>query len=343
MADNDDIPADPPAVSEETLRDIEEQAAIQEAIEQARVESEQIDQAEIDQLATELEQEVVDNREAIDRAGEELAQAHHEQARLEQEAFERESARLEEAHREQDDFERNSRELDQAHRDQEARQGESAGEQAGSQAGQLSREAPPPDPARLARMLGLMGVIAAFLSMAMVALRFNAIDTPTPVVRPGGTTLAPSAGANRAVVEVDYIHKSDGLNHTIRYSATGAVDTNGGTGTGEYQERGEFTAGNEPCSVTRSGRVDMRLVVAREISELTAKIQGPVQRQEFGDPNCSSNVRAGSQTDIVCVFQDVDLERGGRYQAEGPAPYREGGDINQESCTLVLMPPGAPR
>jgi hypothetical protein len=189
----------------------------------------------------------------------------------------------------------------------------------------------------------LAGVIAAFLLMALAALRFNLIDTPAPVVLPGGTTLSPSAGANRAFVEVDYIHKSDGLNHTIRYSATGAVDTNGGTGTGEYQERGEFTSGNEPCSVTRSGRVDMRLVVAREISELTAKIQGPVQRQEFGDPNCSSNVGAGSQTDIVCVFQNVDFERGGRYQAEGPAPYREGGDINQESCALVLAPPAAPR
>jgi len=339
------------------------------------VESEKLAQAHRDQDTRELMEELeaegeqqvlLDAAEMAEQAEKRQVEAEREQAKLDeanlelmkQEGFEKASAELEkkildrEAQREAQKAqeaaasERDSAELEEAHLRQEGAIDEAierAGEVAGDQSSVASERAGT-TPTNVVQNV-VIGVIAIATLIAGAALMRNRGRTPPSAPASTSTSTKPPVsleGALRASIEVEYIHKYDWLDHRIKYSSTTEIGSEiGGTGKGEYRERGDSTPeGEEPCSVIRSGRVTMRVEITPDLRELAAKIQGPVERKVTGRPDCSANVDQRNSADIVCVFKDVDLVRGGRYRAEDHPPEIWDGNINQETCTMDLTPFG---
>jgi hypothetical protein len=254
-----------------------------------------------------------------------------------------EQAHIDQERREQRELEDAANDNSQAIADEEqARLDEAFQEMLEVEAREAASQPGSSQPSTVLRSVVLMvGVLALLYGTAAL---WRSSGRTSRSSAPVATVATPANAApvriNSAVIDVEYIHKSgDWLDHTIKYSATAELNTDGGTGTGRYRERGRWTPSSEPpCEVTRSGDVTMRVTVLPDIREITAKIQGQVDRNVTGNPNCGANVDEGNKTDIVCVFQDVDIVRGGRYRAEDHPPEFEDGNINQETCTMVLAP-----
>jgi hypothetical protein len=283
-----------------------------DALEQAHIDQERREQRELEDAANDNSQAIADEEQArLDEANRELMEATRDEALgIDQEA---------------------SAELERLHLEQEARDAaapEHAGEVAGDQS-PVAIERAGTTPTNVVQNV-VIGVIAIATLIAGAALMRNRTRTPRP------------SGVLRASIDVEYIHKYDWLDHRIKFNSTTEIGENvGGTGEGEYRERGDSTPeGEEPCSVIRSGHVTMRVEITPSLRELAAKIQGPVERRVTGRPDCGANVDQLDRADIVCVFQNVDFVRGGRYRAEDHPPEIWDGNINQETCTMDLTPLG---
>ena len=317
----------------------------------------------MEELESEAEQQdLLDAAEMAEQADKRQAEAEREQAKLDeanlelmkQEGFEEAAAEIEQtildreaqAAQEAADFERNSLELEEAHLRQEGaidQMVEHAGEVAGDQSS-LGIERAGTTPTTVVQNV-VIGVIAIATLIAGAALMRNRGRTPRPSA-PASTSTSTKPpvsleGVLRASIEVEYIHKFDWLDHRIKYSSTTEIgDTVGGSGTGQYREVGNAAYEGEPCSVTRTGQVTMNIQITPSLRELAAKIRGPVDRRVAGHRLCPANVNQLNSADIVCVFQDVDFVRGGRYRAEDHPPEIWDGNINQETCTMDLTPLG---
>ncbi|MFN8638608.1 MAG: hypothetical protein U0360_03935 [Dehalococcoidia bacterium] len=158
------------------------------------------------------------------------------------------------------------------------------------------------------------------------------IITPTPIV---------PRKPNTAVIRVDELHKWDGLDHHIQYSAvvddltnlivvrdrSGAPvkDASGkditvpdmrftGTGSGSYDEQGTVTdSEGRTCTVSLRGFVPVTVRVEVETRAEAGSGSAIILRSESGFSPCFANTPDGREVSIACQFYDVDLENGGHY------------------------------